>query len=205
LGRDDFLKLFLAQMNHQDPLNPMDSTQFSAQLAQFSSLEQLFNVNENLEGIQTAQNEVGRFQSLALIGKEIEAEGDRISLKPGLASKGSFNLESRAECRVLIKDPQGYPIRELKLGELNSGPRSFEWDGNDGEGNRMDPGVYGFEVVPVDEYGQIVPVETRIRGLVDRISLEGGSQLLYIGDMALDLSQVVDIGIPKPAAGDPSE
>ena len=81
LGQDDFLKMFLAQLNHQDPLNPMDSTQFSAQLAQFSSLEQLFNINETLETINGLQAENGRYQSLDLIGKEVVAEGNMLYLE----------------------------------------------------------------------------------------------------------------------------
>ena len=118
LGRDDFLKLFLAQLNNQDPLNPMDGTEFSAQLAQFSSLEQLFNVNENLESMKTLQDNSSRFQALELIGKDIEAEGDTLSLVNGTPTTGSFTLEEAADCTVLINDADGYPVREIPLGSL---------------------------------------------------------------------------------------
>ncbi|MBW2610027.1 MAG: flagellar hook assembly protein FlgD [Deltaproteobacteria bacterium] len=198
LGRDQFLRLFLAQLSHQDPLNPMASTEFSAQLAQFSSLEQLFNVNENLEAIKDVQDGSSRLQALDLIGKEIEAEGNVLSLEPGRDSMGSFSLDNIAQCAVLITDPDGYPVREIKMGILEPGRHSFEWDGNNENGDMMDQGVYGFDVTAVTESGQTVPVETRIRGQINRVSLEGETPLLYIGEMPLYISQIVDIRLPEP-------
>ena len=73
LGKDDFLKIFMAQLQHQDPLNPMEGTEFTAQLAQFSSLEQLYNVNQNLGSLKEVQEGTGKFESLNFIGKEITA------------------------------------------------------------------------------------------------------------------------------------
>jgi flagellar basal-body rod modification protein FlgD len=176
----------------------MDSTQFSAQLAQFSSLEQLFNVNENLEAIKDVQDGSSRFQALDLIGKEIEAEGNVLSLEPGRNSMGSFSMDNTAQCTVLITDPDGYPVREMQIGILGPGRHSFEWDGKNGNGEMMDQGVYGFDVMAVTESGQTVPVETRIRGQINRVNLEGETPLLYIGEMPIDISQVMDIRVPEP-------
>ena len=164
LGRDDFLTMFLAQLNHQDPLNPMDSTEFSSQLAQFSSLEQLFNVNANLETLKSAQDSGNRYQALSMIGKVIEAEGNVISLEPGEFSYGSFTLEDEAECAVLISDQEGYPVRELSLGLLEAGEHSFQWNGQDGEGNDLDRGIYVFEVMAVTPSGELLSVETKVKG-----------------------------------------
>ncbi len=193
LGRDDFLKLFLAQLNHQDPLNPMDSAQFSSQLAQFSSLEQLFNVNENLESMKSVQDSGNRLQALDLMGKEIEAEGDSLYLEYGSSATGSFTLENSGDCTVLVSYPNGYPVREIYLGTLDPGDHSFVWDGRDGEGNMMDSGTYGFEVTAVNSSGEILPVETRIRGLVNGVSLDGEEPMLHIGETSLGMSQVVEV------------
>ena len=78
LGRDQFLTLLVAQLQHQDPLNPLDGTDFTAQLAQFSSLEQLFAVNENLTGIQEAFSLQGNGDLLDFIGKTVKAEDNTI-------------------------------------------------------------------------------------------------------------------------------
>ncbi|MBN2126542.1 MAG: flagellar hook assembly protein FlgD [Deltaproteobacteria bacterium] len=195
-GRDDFLKLFLAQLNNQDPLNPMESQEFTAQLAQFSSLEQLYNVNENLDSIRTLQDSDTRFQALGLIGKEIVAEGDTLSLTEGLGATGGFVLESAADVTVVVTDLDGLPVRELALGELDAGTCTFEWDGLDDTGNRMEPGSYAFEVTAVNEAGELVAVETRTTGEVTRVSLDGDDPLVYLGDLPVELSRVIDVRIP---------
>jgi flagellar basal-body rod modification protein FlgD len=201
IGRDEFLKLFLAQLNHQDPLNPMDSQEFTSQLAQFSSVEQLFNVNENLESIKSTEDEGARFQVLNFIGKEVIAEGDRLTLDEGLSSRGGFTLDDSAYCMATVLDSRGYPIRTLSLGELESGEHTFTWDGRDEAGILQDPGVYNFEVTAMAPDGQLRSVETRIQGLVSRVNLEGTSPLLYVGDIPLSLSQVMEIKTSTQAEG----
>ncbi|MBN2059176.1 MAG: flagellar hook assembly protein FlgD [Deltaproteobacteria bacterium] len=196
LGRDDFLKMFLAQLNHQDPLNPMDSSQFSSQLAQFSSLEQLFNVNNNLESIKSVQDTESSFQALNLMGKIIEAEGNVLNLEPGQISTGGFTLEENADCSVLISDADGLPVRELHLGVLGIGEHSFQWDGRDNKGNDMPAGIYGFEMAAVNQSGDLLSVETRIRGRITRVSLDGAESLVYVGEMPVDISQIMDVSLP---------
>ena len=195
LGRDEFLKLFLAQMNHQDPLNPMDSSEFSSQLAEFSSLEQLFNVNENLESIKSVQDSSNQFQALELIGKDIEAEGDILSLNQDGTAYGSFSIDTRADCLVLIKDQNGYYVKQINMGTLEAGDHTFEWDGLDEEGNSMDEGLYGFEITAVDESGWEVDVETRFKGLVERVNLDAEQPLLYVGEIPIALSQVINVNL----------
>lgn len=195
LGRDEFLKLFLAQMNHQDPLNPMDSSEFSSQLAEFSSLEQLFNVNENLESIKSVQDSSNQFQALELIGKDIEAEGDILSLNQDGTAYGSFSIDTRADCLVLIKDQNGYYVKQINMGTLEAGDHTFEWDGLDEEGNSMDEGLYGFEITAVDESGWEVDVETRFKGLVERVNLDAEQPLLYVGGIPIALSQVINVNL----------
>ena len=202
LGREDFLKMFLAQLSHQDPLNPMESTEFSAQLAQFSSLEQLFQVNQNLESLQSSQDQNAYFQALDFIGKEIVAAGDMISLEQGKTSMGRFTLDEAANCTAIITDPDGYPIRKISLDVLEAGQQDFEWDGRDEAGIMQEPGVYGFEITAVNMSDQILPVETQITGQVSRINLEGGSPVLYVGEIPLNISQILDIRVPD-ASSDP--
>ena len=205
LGRDQFLKMFLAQLKHQDPLNPMEGTEFSSQLAQFSSLEQLFNVNENLQSIKTVQDDSSRLQALDLIGKEVEADGDILSLEAGSPTQGSFTLEDEAECTVRIYDQQGYPVREIQMGTLQSGSHSFEWDGLTQKGEMLDPGMYGFEIGALTKDGETLQVQTRIKGLVSRVNLDSETPLLYVGDIPITLSQVLDIRLPDSGTTDDTQ
>jgi flagellar basal-body rod modification protein FlgD len=201
LGRDQFLTMFLAQLKYQDPLNPMEGTEFSAQLAQFSSLEQLFNVNDNLESIKTLQDNSSRFQALDLIGKDVEADGDMLCLESGKTSQGSFTLDSAAECVVRVYGQEGYPVRDMDLGTFEAGSHTFEWDGRDRSGEILDPGVYGFEIMAVTADGESVPVQTRIKGQVTRVNLDDATPTLYVGDIPITLSQVLDIRIPEIDTG----
>jgi len=196
LGRDDFLTLLVTQLKHQDPLNPLESTDFTAQLAQYSSLEQLFSVNENLELIKTAQEQGSQYQALNLIGKEIVADGSLLSLEGGQDAEGSFNLSERAECTVLITDSDTNLIREIPLGVLGEGQQRFQWDGRDESGVTQNPGAYGFEIMALNENGESLEVETRITGKVTGVDLKTASPILYVGEIPVTLSEIRDIKVP---------
>ncbi len=195
VDRDAFIKMFLAQMKHQDPLNPMDGSEFAAQLAQFSSLEQLYNVNESLDGLKSLQEDRSRYEVMSLIGKEITAEGGHLSLD-GNGARGGFELKQNAECSVVIKNEAGIPVQRLSPGYLEPGRHEFEWDGESGSGTSMPDGLYHFEVSAVNPYGETVSAAPRMMGRVDRISLEGDAATLYVGSIPLKLSSVVDIRSP---------
>lgn len=193
MGQEQFLTLLLAQLKNQDPLNPMDGTEFSAQLAQFSSLEQLVNMNDKLGSMEKIQQGSNQLQALNLIGKEVEADGNSLSLKEGEMAKASFNVGEWAECLVNIFNQDGKLVRQLELGGLEPGEHPFLWDGKDLSGNQMGEGSYPFEIVAVNARGDTLSVDTRIQGRVDSINLENASPTLYIGETALTLDQIKDI------------
>ncbi|MDP2798765.1 MAG: flagellar hook capping FlgD N-terminal domain-containing protein, partial [Deltaproteobacteria bacterium] len=87
LDKDSFLKLFVAQMEHQDPLNPMEAYEISAQLAQFSSLEQLYTLNENMNNLIAYQTSQNNLQLLSLINKNVEVVTDKLTLQGGKATE----------------------------------------------------------------------------------------------------------------------
>jgi len=197
MGKDDFLKIFLAQMRYQDPLNPMKGTEFTAQLAQFSSLEQLFNVNDNLESLKGAEGDANRYDALNFIGKEIVAKGDQVSLGEAGTAKGSFQIQGQANCTVSITDSDGNLIRNIPLGPLDAGQHTFEWDGMNSSGLHLPPGVYTFTVNALDETGSPVLADTMTSGKVTRVNLEGDSPILYVGDIPVNFNQVLDISLPE--------
>ena len=200
LGRDEFLTLFVAQLRHQDPLNPLDSTEFTSQLAQYSSLEQLLNINGNLESLQASQEQDHRLQALNFLGKEVIADGDMLFLEPNQISEGRFSLNEKAECTALILDPNGYPIRSIPLGVLESGEHQFQWDGLNASGDKMDRGIYSFEITAITDDGMFLPVTTQITGKVTGVNLETESPILFLGDIPLYLSQVQEIKVPESPA-----
>ncbi|MEW6669168.1 MAG: flagellar hook capping FlgD N-terminal domain-containing protein [Thermodesulfobacteriota bacterium] len=200
LGRDDFLTMFLAQLKNQDPLNPMESAEFSSQLAQFSSVEQLFNVNENLQSLMASQGDSSRLQALNFIGREIVAEGDSLSLEAGKAAAGRFELDDAAECTVRILNEEGVTVRTIPLGYLAAGAQSFEWDGLDGSGNAMEPGVYTFQISALTESGALVTASTSISGTVTGVDLEGDAVSLYVGAIPVAIGDIQNVRTPSSAA-----
>ena len=197
LGRDTFIRLFLTQLQNQDPLNPLDATEMSAQLAQFSSLEQLFNINENMETLIAYQDTSYMFQGLDMIGKEIETNGDIISLGDSGTASGSFTLGSYADCAAVISDEYGNVIKTIDLGSLEAGDHAFVWDGTDQDGDEVTKGVYDFQIIAEGSAGEAVTVDTRIRGIVDRVSLGEDMPVLYIGTLPVPLSLVTDVILPE--------
>jgi flagellar basal-body rod modification protein FlgD len=193
MDKDAFLKIFLAQMQNQDPLNPMDGADFTSQLAQFSSLEQLYNVNTNLQSMQTSAGDSTRYQAMDFCGKEVTAKSDQLALDQDGSAKGAFQLQSQAGCTVQVMDSSGNVIRSIPLGVLAAGRQTFSWDGLDASGNRGASGTYSFSVNAVDEAGYPVLADTMVTGKVTRINLEGGSPILYVGDIPVDLNEVLDI------------
>lgn len=200
VGRDEFLTLFVAQLRNQDPLNPLDSTEFTSQLAQYSSLEQLLNINGNLESLKTSQEQDHRLQALDFLGKEVVADGDMLFLEPNQMSEGKFSLTTKANCAAFILDANGNLVKSIPLGILESGQHQFQWDGLDASGNKMDRGIYRFEITALAEDGTILPVTTQITGKVTGVNLESESPVLFLGDIPLYLSQVREIKAPESDA-----
>ena len=193
VDRDAFIKMFLAQLEHQDPLNPMEGSEFAAQLAQFSSLEQLYNANENLEALSTAQDSQARYEALGLIGKEVLAEGSGLTLNGEGTAKGAFDLDRTAECTAVITDERGIPVRSLSLGTRRAGSHEFTWDGKNSAGDEMPEGSYNVEITALNAIGEPVPVTPRVLGTVDRVRLEGEASTLYVGNVPVELGSVLDV------------
>jgi len=201
LDKNAFLKIFLTQMQHQDPLNPMSGTDFTSQLAQFSSLEQLYNVNSNLQSMQTSSGDSTRYQAMNFCGKEVTAKGDQLSLGQDGSSKGGFQLQGQADCTVQVTDSTGNMVCTIPLGVLAAGQQTFSWDGLDASGNRLASGFYNFSVNAKDGTGSPVLADTMVTGKVTRVNLEGSSPILYVGDIPVDLNQVLDINTSETATG----
>jgi flagellar basal-body rod modification protein FlgD len=197
LGKDTFLKLLVAQMENQDPLNPMEGTEFTAQLAQYSSLEQLYNVNDNLLSIQGGQTALFENDMLDFMGKEIFISGDELNLEQGASASGGFSIDASADCTVTIFDSEGQVVKSISMGNLESGKHTFEWDGLDLNEDAMERGLYRFEISAVGDNGAAISVETYVFGKVDRVSLGGGIPMLYVNGSPVAISEIVDIRLPS--------
>ena len=185
LGKDDFLNLLVAQLQYQDPLNPMDSTQFTSQLAQFSSLEQLSNINTQLQSLQTQQQENSNAQSMGYIGKTVLADGNGLWLAAEGEARLGFNLASDiAAAQVNIYDATGEYVRTLETAALSSGDQFVAWDGKDGAGYRLESGRYSFEVLAADGDGNMVAATPLVSARVTGVQFKNAvPQLVTAGEL----------------------
>ena len=193
LGRNAFLKLLVAQLQHQDPLNPMASADFTAQLAQFSSLEQLFNVNDNLEVIKDSKNEQVPENLLDYIGKEVKSIENNITVYDGKASGGSYTLAKPGDVIISILDNEGSEIRTIYKSGQDSGEYDFYFDGKDDQGHPVPDGDYTFSVQAVNNQGAPVVVDSGLSGKVTAVVYQGDIPYLVVGDQLLSPKAVTEV------------
>jgi flagellar basal-body rod modification protein FlgD len=179
---DAFLKLLVTQLQYQNPLSPMDDKAFVAELAQFSSLEQLTEINTGIGGLTSLGKEQQMIGAVNFIGKTVEAKGTAISLEEGKATAVSFTLpEDAATCLVNVLNSTGQIVRTVDLGATSAGQVEFKWDGKDYDGNAADNGQYQVAVTATKAEGEIMKVSTTMQGTVSGIQQVKGSYYLDIG------------------------
>lgn len=196
VSKDQFLKLLIAQMKYQDPLNPMKGTEFTAQLAQFTSLEQLYNLNTGLSSLKTAIDAQSNLQAASLIGKQVRSYGDTFEIKDGtLITNGAYALKNfAAQVQVKIYDPDGNLVAALADFNKSAGQHKIEWDGQNIMGVPVADGQYTFEVSANDENGETMKVTSLIEGRVTGLTFnEQGVPILLLDDTQIKLADVVEI------------
>lgn len=197
LGKDQFLELLLVQMQNQSPLDPMDSQQFLAQLAQFSTLEQLANVNTGLDNLAIGQAGMVAGQVVTMIGKDVTYQGNQVQLQNGRADL-KFELEGRAESvRISIRNEEGTVVRIIEAGAHPSGMNELTWDGESDAGTAMPPGTYTFEIEATSTSGDEVAATTFSAGRVDGVTYINGTPELIIGDVRKSPADIDQITEPK--------
>jgi len=194
LGKDDFLTLLITQLQNQDPLNPTDSVEYTAQLAQFSSLEQLSNVNQNLEYLQLYQASINNAQAVSFIGKQVLAQGNAIQLNDGVADNCEFELAADASGVVVnIYDQAGNFVKALEEGAMQAGRQRVAWDGTDQNGNTVADGNYTFEVMALDGNNQTVAVTPFMTGTVDGVTFREGTTYFIVADQKIPIGDIVEV------------
>ena len=201
LGKDDFLNMLIAQLQHQDPLNPADSTEFTAQLAQFSSLEQLSNIHDSLKHMEQFQASLTHSQAVSYIGKEVTAEGNGLPLRDGQPATCRFELDAGAAMTaVSVYDASGGFVNSFEIGPLRAGRQTATWNGMDFDGNQMPPGVYEFEIQAVDAVNERVAVTPLMRALVTGVAFKDNTAHLVTDLQTVAIEDVIDVSEPPSSA-----
>ena len=201
LGKEEFLNLLVTQLRYQDPLEPMKDTEFVAQLAQFSSLEQLSNINTSLDTSSQLNyilsQTIANTMATTLIGKEVIAAGDQIEHISGESEDLHFNLGADAsEIEIKIYDENETLVRTLTEEDMGDGLNSVSWDGKNESGTTIASGNYTFEVTAKTAGGDNIDVETRRVGIVESVRYIDGQGYLIVGGQKIALSDIIEVNLP---------
>jgi flagellar basal-body rod modification protein FlgD len=188
LGKDDFLKMLIAQLKNQDPLNPLDGSNFAAQLAQFSSLEQLQNMNTQLGSLGSSLTSLNNSQAASFIGNGIYAKGNNLNVN-GPSTNIVYNLSQNVQKGTIrIYDSQGSLVQTLPFGSQNAGNNVMNWNSS-----RVKPGTYTFDVSAVDSKGNAVSTNTIIAGLVTGVTFKNNIPYLSVNGQDIAFGDVISV------------
>ncbi len=189
---DNFLLLLTKQLQHQDPLSPLDTNEFTQQLVQFTGVEQQIGMNQRLDDLIALQVGNHAIGALDFLNTSVEAASNDIWLGDG-DSTITYNLAGTASlAQMTIRDADGKIVRTLDI-DRNAGAHSVAWDGTDNDGADLPDGVYRVEVKAVDRDGASIKAVTGFRGTVSGVELDGGDIWLSIGDLRVPIGKVQKI------------
>jgi flagellar basal-body rod modification protein FlgD len=200
----NFLTLLTAQLKNQDPLSPMDATQFTQQLVQFSAVEQQINGNKKLDQLIGLQSTANAYGAVGFVGTTIAADSADVPLQGG-KSKFDYTIEKTGAATLKILDASGNIVM-LKQVDGQVGTHPVEWDGTDYFGNQLPDGKYTVAVSVTDpNTGKATDAAITSYGKVDQAVIADGKVFLKMGDVSVPLEDVIRISKPTETADDGSD
>jgi len=207
LGKDDFMKLMISQLKNQDPLNPMDGTEFSAQLAQFSSLEQLSNLNtymkQSIDANAVLTQSINNTLITGLIGKEVKINGGGLQVRGQENIVLGYNLPVQAKtAQIKIYNESGTLVRTIDGVPTSSGSSKLSWDLTDNNGNKLPNGNYKFEVEALNNSGDKMSPDLFKVGLLDGVRFTEQGTVLIVGGAEYSISDIAEVLNPQNNGGE---
>ena len=194
---DTFLTLLTTQLKNQNPLEPLDTNQFTQQLVQFTGVEQQLKTNDFLEAMMLSTQNAGNTQAVSYVGKVVTASGSKSELVDGKAT-WNFAVEKPADISVSVRDAAGNVVY-TKQGSVGQGESIFTWDGIGDDGSKKPEGPYSITIEGRDHDGKLVDVLTEMTGEVTGVDFTGTEPVLIVGNARVNLSSVLSVRAPTAA------
>jgi flagellar basal-body rod modification protein FlgD len=209
---DTFLTLLTTQMRHQNPLDPLDTNQFTQQLVAFAGVEQQLQTNDRLKSLLDLQKVGYNVTALGFVGSHVTVDGSTTQLKDGLAV-WYLSSPAPAQASIEVRDANGSTVyTETKA--LDASTQPFQWNGKTSTGTFAPDGQYTVVVTAQDASGQSVPIGTSFSGVVDQVDISGEEPLLLVGATLTTMDKIRSVqrlvesptpNNPDPNNPDPSE
>ena len=183
-----FLTLLTTQLQNQNPLDPLDTNQFTQQLVQFAQVEQQLRSNDQLATLVSLQKTTQATQALSFVGQTVVVDGSTAQLTNGQAT-WSFTSPKPATATITIKDSTGQVAYSGSY-TLQSGPQNFQWDGKGNDGKQWPDGAYTMSITAKDASGQSVAIPTEAQGVVDSVDLTQNPPVLSIGGQSYTIDKI---------------
>ena len=189
-----FFTLLTTQIQYQDPLDPMENTEFTSQLAEFTSVEQMQNVNTNLGYLQLYLASINNSQSLSFIGKEVKASGNSIYWDGSSRPSIDYNLSGDAASVVVnVYDSGGTLVSNISCGTQNAGEQQVTWSGYSNDGRALPAGTYTFKVMAVDTDGNTVGSTAMMNGVVEGLTFDEGVSYVIVRGQKIPIGDIIEI------------
>lgn len=194
LGKEEFLKLLVTQLQYQDPLDPMDNTEFVAQLANFSALEQMQNLNDSFADQSTLIQSLNNTMAVSYIGREAVINADQISVTDDETGRfGVYLADTASKVYVDIVDEGGSVVRSLTLGTMGAGSHEVTWDGLDSNGEKVPYGNYTIQVQAADADGAEITSLPVVIGMIESVAYEDGAAYFSIAGFRAPIAALIEI------------
>jgi flagellar basal-body rod modification protein FlgD len=199
LDKDAFLKLLVAQIQYQDPLQPLQGTEYVAQLSQFSQLEQSIAQSSRLDDMNAQLRGLGNNEATALVGKRVTVRGKQMAYDGVTAVGSAITLGGDAQAvTARIVDANGKTVRTMPLGPRAAGTVAVTWDGKTDGGATAAPGTYRLEIEAKDGAGKPVTSTQDVSGVVQKVTFDKGYPELQLDSGATaPISDLVGVGDGK--------
>ncbi len=206
LGKEEFLKMLVAQMQYQNPLDPLKDQEFIAQMTSFSSLEQLQNMNDTLsQDVQwnmLLSQTISNTMATSLIGREVTAGANVTTITSNGVTPIKFASAAYAkDGTITIRNAEGEIVRTIPVAQLQPGKNSIEWNGKDSDGVELPQGSYSYEVDLRDTNGGRVDTESFTSGVVQGVRYFDGQAYLMIDGGYIPLTDVQNVEMQEVDGG----
>ena len=194
---DSFLKLFLTQLQNQDPTNPLQSYELSAQLASFSTVEQLSNANTTLKGIESYAAANNNATMTGMVGKTATVSNSAIQVTSGTAGSAAYTLGTdAASVTIEVYNSSGTLVRTISDGAQTAGSHTVTWDGKNDSGNTVDDGLYTYNITATNSSGSDITASTNTQSKIYAFKMYEGSPYFILDNadgVVVPVSSVTNI------------